>query len=131
LCMAQRVVFMALGTVLLIAGIHNPQVTGRRMYGFLTALTALAGAALAGRQLWLQSLPADQVPACGPSLEYMLDVFPLAEVLMIMIQGTGDCAKVDWTFLGLSIAGWTFVWFAGFVLLAIFQLVRPADSGER
>ena len=129
LCMAQRIAVVALGIVLGLAALHNPARTGRRVYAVLTLLCALAGAALAGRQLWLQSLPEDQVPACGPGLSYMMEVFPMSEVLMMMIQGTGDCAKVDWTFLGLSIAGWTFIWFVLFGLFAIFQFVRkPAQN---
>ena len=126
LCMAQRVAVGALGIVLLIATLHNPAVPGRRVYAVLTFLCAAAGAALAGRQVWLQSLPADQVPACGPGLEYMFEAFPLSEVVLMMIQGTGDCAKVDWTFLGLSIAGWTLVWFVAFMGFALFQLARKA-----
>ncbi len=124
LCMAQRLAVIAVGLVLLVAALHNPAVLGRRVYAGLTLLFAGAGAALAGRQLWLQSLPADQVPACGPGLDYMLEVFPLSEVVLMMIKGTGDCAEVDWTFLGLSIAGWTFIWFALFILFAGYQLVR-------
>ncbi len=126
LCMAQRIAVGALGLVLLLATVQNPAALGRRVYAVLTLLCAAAGAALAGRQVWLQSLPADQVPACGPGLEYMLETFPLSEVILTMIQGTGDCAKVDWTFLGLSIAGWTLVWFAAFMVFALFQLLRKA-----
>src|SRR5690606_11897415 len=95
-------------------------------------LFAGAGAALAGRQVWLQHLPEDQVPACGPGLEYMLEAFPLSDVLLMMVRGTGDCAKVDWTFLGLSIAGWTLVWFLGFAVFALFQILwRSADGGPK
>lgn len=125
LCMAQRIAVILLGVVLLIAALHNPATIGRRLYACLALIAALGGAALAGRQLWLQSLPEDRVPACGPGLDYMLEVFPLSEVLLMMIQGTGDCAKVDWTFLGLSIAGWTFVWFSIFALAALYLLWRP------
>lgn len=124
LCMAQRIAVIAVGLVLLAAALHNPAALGRRLYAGFTILFALGGAALATRQLWLQSLPPDQVPACGPGLYYMLEVFPLSEVLMTMLQGTGDCAKVDWTFLGLSIAGWTFVWFGLFILFGVYQLLR-------
>ncbi len=127
LCMAQRIAVGALGIVLLLATLHNPAGgLGRRIYAGLTFLCAAAGAALAGRQVWLQNLPADQVPACGPGLEYMLETFPLSEVILTMIQGTGDCAKVDWTFLGLSIAGWMLVWFVAFMGFALFQLLRKA-----
>jgi len=77
------------------------------------------GAALAGRQLWLQSLPADQVPACGPGLSYMADVMPLTELLTTVLQGSGSCAEVN-PVLGLPIPVWTL---AAFLLFAIHGAV--------
>ena len=71
LCIFQRIGMIALGTVFLVAAVHNPQRLGQRIYGTLIALTALAGASVAGRHVWLQHLPPEQVPACGPDLEYM------------------------------------------------------------
>ena len=97
MCMMQRAVFLALGAWSLIALLHNPARVGQIVYGALGILIASLGAAIAGRQIWLQHLPEDQVPACGPGLEYMLDVFPLLEVIEMAITGTGDCAKVQWS----------------------------------
>ncbi len=127
LCWLQRFAFMAIAGVGLLALLHNPGGIGGRIYGALLAVSAGIGLGLAGRQLWLQSLPADQVPACGPSVEYMLEVFPLFDVLAVALRGTGDCAEVAWRFLGLSIPGWTAVFFT-IVLLAglaiLFGLVK-------
>lgn len=131
LCWLQRFAFMAVGITGLLALLHNPGNIMGRVYGFLLALFSGAGVGLAGRQLWLQSLPPDQVPACGPSVEYMLEVFPLSEVLMTALRGTGDCAEVSWRFLGLSIPGWTAIFFVllGLAGLAIlFGLIRRPQS---
>lgn len=111
LCMAQRLAFYAMAVVFFLGAIHFPKGWGRRVYAMLVALTASAGAALAARHLWLQSLPPDQVPACGPSLEYMIQTLPLAEIIRSMLTGSGECAEVLWTFLGLSMPGWTLIWF--------------------
>lgn len=108
LCIFQRVGFIVLGLVFLLAAIHGPAGrAGRRIYGSLIGLVALAGASVSLRHLWLQSLPADQVPACGPGLDYMLEVFPLADALKMVFTGSGECAEVDWVFLGLSMPAWT------------------------
>ncbi|WP_372988138.1 disulfide bond formation protein B [Marinobacter sp.] len=124
LCWLQRFGFMGAGLVSLLAFLHGPTGWGLRVYGFLLALTAGTGLGIAGRQLWLQSLPADQVPACGPSVDYMLEVLPWMEVLTTALRGTGDCAEVVWRFLGLSIPGWTAVFFTVLVLVGLFFLFR-------
>lgn len=132
LCMLQRVAVAGVGILALVAGLHNPQgEVGSRLYAGLIGLFALFGAGLSSRQLWLQSLPADQVPACGPSVDYLLEVFPLLDVIMIALRGTGDCAKVSWTFLGLSIPGWTLIAFAAFLVLMLFLLLRRPLAASR
>lgn len=119
LCIFQRVFVMAIGAVALVAALHNPGLLGRRLYTGLMGLLAIGGGAVAGRQVWLQHLPADQVPECGPGLEYMLESFPLNETLRLVLRGSGECAKVEWTFLSFSIAEWMLVVFAGFLIYAI------------
>jgi disulfide bond formation protein DsbB len=124
LCIIQRVIVIALGVVMLVAAVHNPARVGRRLYGALIVLIAAAGVGVAGRHVWLQSLPPDQVPECGPGLEYLLNTFPLVETLEMVFKGSGECAEVLWTFLGLSIPGWTLVMFTamtGFGLFFIFS----------
>lgn len=125
LCIFQRVFVIVAGIISLIAAIHHPQISGIRIYGALVIASAVTGGGIAIRQLWLQSLPEDQVPACGPSLDYLLDVFPLTEVVNMVLSGDGSCAEVQWTFLGLSIPGWTLVGFVGLAAIGIFQMVRP------
>lgn len=125
LCILQRVAFIALLGVCLLAAVHAPTGgVGRKAYGALALLTAGAGAAIAGRHVWLQHLPADQVPDCGPGLDYMLEAFPLSKTITMLFTGSGECAKVDWTFAGLSMPEWTLVWFAIFALGALYYGFR-------
>lgn len=130
LCILQRMAFIAIGLTALVAFLINPGIVGRMFFGFMMALFSAAGAGVAGRNLWLQSLPPDQVPACGPGLEYMLDTFPLAKALPMVLQGSGECAKVEWTMLGLSIPAWALGWFLVFLMAglgAMFLRERVKD----
>ena len=83
------------------------------------------GAAIAARHVWLQNLPEDQVPACGPSLDYLMEVSPWQEVIATVLRGDGNCAIIDASFLGLSIPGWTLVAFVG---LGLASLLVPLLS---
>jgi len=125
LCILQRVAVVATALVALIAALHGPGVTGIKIYASLVMLASLTGAGLSGRQIWLQSLPADLVPACGPGLDYLIDVFPLSEVLSLVLAGDGDCAEVVWTLLGISIPGWTMVGFFGLIAIGLFVFLKP------
>ena len=111
LCVFQRVAFFFVGLVALVAAIHNPGRKGQLIYGGLVDLGATIGALIAGRHVWLQNLPADEVPECGPGLNYMMENFPVTEVLSTVLMGSGSCAEVIWTFLGLSMPMWTLIWF--------------------
>lgn len=124
LCMTQRVFVVAWGIVALIAVLHNPAGWGRRVYGALCALAAMGGGAIAARHVWLQHLPADQVPACGPSLEYMLDTLPFSETISLVLMGDGNCAETMWTFMGLSIPEQTLLLFTGVTLVCLWQVFR-------
>ncbi len=128
LCIFQRVAVICAGLIALIAAIHNPGRTGVQLYGGLVITTSLAGGALSARQLYLQSLPEDQVPACGPGLDYLMDVFPLTDVVSMVLAGDGSCAEVVWSFLGLSIPGWTLVGFVGLIALGGYQILRSATD---
>jgi disulfide bond formation protein DsbB len=123
LCIFQRVAFVSMGVVFLIAAFHNPGRFGAKIYALVQLLLGGAGAMLAIRQLWLQSLPKDQVPVCGMSLSYMLDTLPLTETLRKVLEGSGECAEKGWVFLHLSIAGWTLVFFIA-MIVATFALIR-------
>jgi disulfide bond formation protein DsbB len=128
LCLVQRGFFYALMTVFIVAAIHGPGRIGQVVYGLLTALVALGGAAAAGRQVWLQHLPPEKVPQCGPDLYFMLEHFPLSRTLRTLISGTGECAVVDWTFLGLSIAEWSLGWFVALFVYAIWLAARAGRA---
>lgn len=120
LCIFQRIAFAALGLVFLIGALHAPRsLGGRRAYSMLALVTAGIGAAISGRHVWLQHLPPDQVPACGPGLNYMMEAMPFLGVIRKVLTGSGECANVDWSFLGLSMPAWSLVWF---VLLAFWAL---------
>lgn len=126
LCEFQRMAMILAGVFFLVAALHNPGRVGARIYGVLTALAAGAGIAVAWRHVWLQGLPPDQVPACGPGLDYMLDAFPLTQVFEKVFTGSGECASIDWTFLGLSMPTWTLIWFIVLAVGALFNAFRPA-----
>lgn len=119
LCIFQRVFVIALGVIMLIAAVHDPALVGRRVYGGLIVALGVLGMIVAGRHVWLQNLPADQVPECGPGLNYLLETFPLREALGIVFRGSGECAEVQWVFLGLTIPGWTLVAFTAFTVFGV------------
>jgi disulfide bond formation protein DsbB len=126
LCILQRVAVMGIGLVLLVAAVHNPAGWGRRVYAGLAALVALAGLATAGRNVWLQHLPADKVPDCGPGLDYMLEAFPLSRTLEMVFKGSGECAEIKWSFLGFSIPEWMLLVFSVYLLAGIYvALAKP------
>jgi disulfide bond formation protein DsbB len=127
LCITQRIFAIAFGLIALIAVLHNPAPAKQRIYSVLIALMAGAGASISARQVYLQSLPADQVPACGPTLPYLMEYFPFTEVLQAMFLGEGSCAEIKWQFLGLSIPGWTLVAFLLVIAVCVWQLFRKAE----
>ena len=120
LCMIQRFIFIAMLAVFVIAALHNPKRTGAKIYAVLVTLLALSGVGVASRHIWLQNLPKDEVPACGPGLEYMLESFPLSEVLQELMHGSGECAAKGWTFLALGIPEWSLIWY---VLLGVWAVM--------
>jgi len=124
LCMTQRVFVVLWGGIALLAALHNPSGWGRRVYAGLCSLAALAGGAVAIRHVWLQHLPPDQVPACGPSLEYMLETLPFSETLSMVLMGDGNCAETVWTFAGLSIPEQTLILAAVVLLVCLWQIFR-------
>jgi disulfide bond formation protein DsbB len=109
LCMFQRIGVIVLCVVFLIAALHDPAASGRRVYALLLGLAALWTIGVAARHLYIQSLPPDSVPACGASLDFMLKVFSFSEVLVKVLTGSGECAKVTWEFLGLAMPAWVLI----------------------
>jgi disulfide bond formation protein DsbB len=127
LCLVQRGFFYAVLIVFGVAALHGKM---RWLYASLVLLFAAGGMTAAGRQLWLQSLPPDKVPQCGPDLYFMLQNFPLSRTLEKLIAGTGECAVVDWSFLGLSIAGWSLVWFVILALYALWLAIKFTHQNQ-
>ncbi len=121
LCIFQRVAVVALGIIFLIAGLHNPGARGNLAYASLALVATLAGGGIAARHVWLQHLPKDQVPECGPGLSYLMETQPWLRVFQNVLQGSGECAEVGWTFLRLSIPEWTMICFVLFAIMVIFQ----------
>jgi disulfide bond formation protein DsbB len=104
----------------LIATLHDPDKTGARVYGVLIDLAALAGIGVAARHVYIQSLPPGEVPSCGATLDYMLEVFPLTQVIRTVLTGSGECGVVDWRFLGLSMPWWVLI---SLLVLGTFAVV--------
>jgi disulfide bond formation protein DsbB len=125
LCIFQRIAFIALGLVFLLGGLLAPRSAGgRRAWGIVALIPALAGIGIASRHVWLTHLPPDQVPSCGPPLEFMMESNALTDVIKMVLTGSGECAKVDWHFLGLSMPEWSLAWFlvlTGWALHAAFR----------
>ncbi len=126
LCLVQRLFFALVGSTALLAFLHHPGRLGTILYASLGELFAIGGALTAGRQVWLQHLPKDQAPECGPGLEYMLEAYPLGEVLAKLFQGSGECAEIGWSLFGLSIAGWALVSFIALALVSTVVALRAA-----
>lgn len=124
LCMVQRLVFAGLAVAFLAGFLHGATGWGRFVHGGLVAVLGAAGSAVAGRHLWLQSLPADEVPACGPGLDYMMDAFGLAETAAMVLAGSGECAEVH-TVLGVTLPGWTLVAYIVLALWGLWLCRRP------
>jgi disulfide bond formation protein DsbB len=124
LCVFQRMATISLGIIFLLAALHNPAGSGRRGYALLLLLAGGAGLGVAGRHVWLQNLPADEVPACGPGFDYIVDAFPLSDALKMIFTGSGECATIDWRFLGLTMPSWVAICFAALLLLGLYANLK-------
>ncbi|MCH8959593.1 MAG: disulfide bond formation protein B [Proteobacteria bacterium] len=126
LCVFQRFAVIGVGLVFLVAAIHDPGRLGKRIYAGMIVVVAGSGIGVASRHLWLQSLPPDQVPVCGPGLEYILDAFPLTQALSMIFEGSGECAVVDWSFAGLSMPAWVLIALLFLGAAGTFNNLRPS-----
>ena len=117
------------GDYLLIALLHNPKSNAmKRGYAFLGSLSILWSVGVAARHVWLQNLPPDRVPSCGPGLDYWLETLPMKSVLQQVLNGSGECAAIDWTFLGQSLPVWSLVFFSILLLISLWQLFRKYQT---
>ena len=124
LCIFQRVGIFAVAVIFAAAAAHDPASWGRRVYAALITLACLATVGVALRQLYIQSLPPGAVPACGASLDFMLKVFSLGEVLVKVLTGSGECAKVNWQFLGLAMPAWVLIAAIALGVFAVWNNLR-------
>lgn len=128
LCIFDRVFLLGILLTLLISLLHNPSRTGQRIYAFIMLIFTCGGLVSAGRHVWLQHLPADQVPACGPGLNYLLDAFPLGQVFEMVFRGSGECAEIHWQFLGFTLPEVTLLMFVAYSCLGFLQIIRHSDN---
>jgi len=133
LCIFQRIAVFILGIWFLLQGVHNPLSASRWhiFYNIGGILSVLAGGAISARHAYLQSIPPSEVPACGPSLDYLVDILPIMEVFDVVLKGSGECAAVSWDLLGFTMPMWLLFFFVGvFAVLTwrLFRYFKPSDS---
>jgi len=131
LCMVQRGFFFLVLVIFAAAAVHAPGRRGGIAYCVAGAIAALGGAGVAVRHVWLQHLPADKVPACGPDLFYMVENLPFRRMMEKLFMGSGQCAEVSWRFLGLSIAEWSLAWFTALACYALWLGARRLPGRTR
>lgn len=119
LCISQRIAFMALGLLFLIAALHNPGGLGRKVYGLLHVAAAVTGIGIAARHIWIQANPDKVMAECGAGFDYIMETFPLKKALDLIFKGTGECSAIDWTLFGLTIPQLSLIAFAGLAVFAI------------
>lgn len=133
LCMFQRACLFGVSVFCLLGILLKPKKFGSKLIALFISLFSALGLMIAGRQVWLQHLPADLVPECGPDLAFMMDVFPLMEMIQTVLQGSGECAEVQWNFLYLSMPEWMVLVFAVMLLISLrllFAKERNYFSGS-
>jgi disulfide bond formation protein DsbB len=122
LCTIQRIIIIFLGGIFAVAALHGPGKLFARIYNGLALTLGICGIGVAWRHVWLQHLPKDQVPDCGPGLDYIMDTLPFLDALANILKGSGECAEVAWSFLGISMAEWMLPIFIGFVSATVFLI---------
>jgi disulfide bond formation protein DsbB len=131
LCIFQRIATIVTGLLFLIAAVHDPRGVGARVYGALIGLAALGGILISARHIWIQAQPPGTVAACGADLDYLLEIMPVTEVVSKVLTGSGECGKVDWTLLGLSMPWWVAISLGVLGLWALFVPYRYSSSITR
>ena len=130
LCTVSRLIVATLALVFLLAVLQNPKPLGQRLYAALALLFIGAGIGVSARHIWLQSLPAELVPGCTPDIQYLFDRFPLSEALQTILNSSGECADVSWTFLGLTIPQQTLLFFIVLLILVIIAFVKTLRRAQ-
>ncbi len=129
LCVMQRIAYILFGITALAAAFHRPADAGRWLYTGLLDLWATLGAAVAGWQVYLTYHP--QAAECGISAEErLLNDLPLSKWWPAMFEANGDCTKVDWTFLGLSVPELSLIAFVLLSAIAVYAALRPEERAK-
>jgi disulfide bond formation protein DsbB len=129
LCMFQRVGMGLLGVIFAAAALHGPKAWGGKVYAALLALASLATAGIAARHLYVMHAPPGLIPSCGAPLDYMVKVMPITQVIAKVLHGSGECAQVNWQFLGLSMPAWVLIWALGLGALGVVGNLRARTGG--
>ena len=124
LCIFQRLAYIGVILFSFLGLLHAPRSAWMRVYSGLMLVTALIGGGIAAWHVHITHLPPDKIPDCGPGLDYMLDVFPLTDVIRMAFTASGECAEITWTFLGLSIPEWSLINFTCIAIVSAVHLVR-------
>jgi disulfide bond formation protein DsbB len=128
LCIMQRVAVFMVGLGCIIGALtSNIRFRTHIVIAIWIFSSSIFGIWLADHHRWLQGLPADLVPSCGPSLDYMIKSFPLSDIIRLLLRGNGSCAKVSWSFLSLSMPVWVEIFFILFSLaslIGLYQIIR-------
>jgi len=120
LCIFQRIAVMVAGALFLLATIHHPKKVGASLYAVLISFAAIGGILIASRHIWIQAQPAGSVPACGATLDYMMQYMPMTTVINKVLSGSGECAEITWRMLGLSMPWWVLFACVGLLLWAVW-----------
>ena len=128
LCIFQRFTVAALGIAYLLAALFSAGGVRGAFWAFLIGITGLATLATAGRHVWIQMQPPGSIASCGADLDFMLDIFPLTEVILKVFKAGGECAKVDWTLFGLSMPAWVFVFALVLTAAGIWNNLRQVPA---
>lgn len=124
LCITQRIFVVAVGLVALAACLHNPAALGRRLYAGIGIIAAAIGAGFSARHMYLQGLSPEEMPSCGPGLEYMFENFPVTQAFELLLRGDGHCGDIVWQLLGLSMPAWVLIAFVGLAIVNLWQMAR-------
>lgn len=129
LCILQRVVFVGIGLLYLLACFKPAQYWGRKVFAALLILTTACGIAIAGRHVWMQGLPPELVPDCGPSLQMLMENSSIWNAVSSVLSASGNCADIQWQFLGMSMPTWTLICFIGlFIYTILWMFIRIKES---
>lgn len=133
LCIFQRIGVLFVGIWFFLRGLHNPR-TGSPwniIYSALGLISAILGGIISGRHVYIQNLPEGEVPACGPALDYLVEMLPVSEVISTVLAGDGECAKISWSFLNISMPGWVLIFFVVIAALMIFNIYRQLRPSRK